>query len=63
MPTHGFVYICIVKVPPVFSLGCIKTSWGDARKFGAVFSAFIADETSLICLSTCLAISKLRASN
>jgi len=30
----------------IFSLGCIKIPWGDASKFGIVFTAFIVDETS-----------------
>jgi len=47
----------------IFSLGCIKTPWSDAPKFGIIFSAFIVDETSGFCLSMCWAVSKLFASD
>jgi len=44
---------------PVFSLGNIRTPWGDAPKFGTDFSPFIVDQRDIFCG----AVSKLRASD
>jgi len=33
--------ICVINVPPIFSLGCVKTLWGDAPSLVSSFSAFI----------------------
>jgi len=30
-------FLCKIYNLPIFSLGCIKTGWGDAPKFGTIF--------------------------
>jgi len=39
-------FFCVSFTVYQFS-SCIKTPWGDAAKFGIVFSTFIVDETSV----------------
>jgi len=46
-----YAFLRIVHSLSVFSLGYIKTPWGDVPKFGTMFSAFIVDKTSGFCLS------------
>jgi len=43
-------FLHIVYTLSIFPLGNIKTLWGDASKFVTIFSAFIVDGTSVICL-------------
>ena len=36
-----YAFLRIIYSLPIFSLGNIRTTWGNASKFGAVFGAFI----------------------
>jgi len=57
-----YAFLRIIYTLSIFSLGCIKTPWGDANKFGTIL-AHLSQMKIYFCLSICWAVLKYCASD